>query len=112
MKIFKRILGLLLFLAGVVALFVSNYIKEQVAEGKLKIENAQGKLDEGHGILSLSPFTRSVGQEVTSSAQSKINAGQAEIDYYENMAKSLQIAGIVLIILGPCVFFIPFKKFK
>ena len=106
----RRIIGVLLIIAGIASFCTSLYIMSEVEAGKQKISNAQQKVDQGNGLFSLNPITEEIGQGVSSSAQSKINAGQAEIAKYTKLANNLQIGGIVLVIAGAGILFIGKKK--
>ncbi len=95
-----RILGILILLAGIACIFFSNYITNQVNEGKIKIEKGQKTVDQSNRLFSLNPYTKQVGQELSSSSQKKINEGKEEVAHYEQIAQTLQISGIVAIIVG------------
>lgn len=97
---FKKILGILVFLAGIAMMGASLYIKSQVEDGKLQIAAGQKKVDQANSLFSVVPGTKVIGKTVTQSGQSKIDAGQAQVDYYEALAKKLQMGGIVLTIVG------------
>ena len=112
MKVVKRILGSLIILAGIASILVANYIKQQVAEGKIKIANAQEKIEQGQGLFSLTPFTRQVGKSIDGRVETKIEEGNKKIEYYEDLEKKLEIGGIILIAIGIGVFFIPIHKKK
>lgn len=109
-----RIFGILILLAGIACIFFSHYISNQVAEGKIKIEKGQKAVDQGNSLFSMSPYTKPVGKKLSSSSQKKIDEGKEEVSYYEQIAQTLQISGIVAIIVGAGVtifsFFGPRKK--
>jgi uncharacterized protein YjeT (DUF2065 family) len=107
---FKRILGIVVLIAGFVLLGFSYYIKGQVAEGRKKISSAQQKVDFGKKVLSLNPTSEKVGKVMTDPAQKKINAGTEEADRYERMAGNLQIGGIVLVVAGIVVILLGRKR--
>ncbi|MBS0615875.1 MAG: hypothetical protein JSR58_04920 [Verrucomicrobia bacterium] len=96
----KRILGIILVLGGVALLLVSNYIANQVEQGKEQISSAQKKVDQGNSLFSMSPYTKDVGEQITGSAQKKIDAGQQEVIQYETLAGQLKIGGIVVLVVG------------
>lgn len=81
-------------------LFGSNYIAEQVEEGKARVQSAEKTMSTTSSILSLNPMTDQVGQSLNKSANQKIAKGKEDIAKYEALASKLQIAGIVLIIIG------------
>ncbi len=100
----RRIIPSILLIVGVALIGFSLYIKEEVSSGKVKVSNAQGSLDKGKSLFANDPFTRAIGQGVASGAQSKIDAGQAQINYYEKLASNLMIAGIACVVLGSGIF--------
>lgn len=100
----KQVFGIVILIAGVIMLGASFYIKNQVLQGRMQISEAQGKVDTANSIFSLTPQTQSAGKVFTGSAQSQINAGSSQADYYAQMANWLQIGGIILIIAGGAVF--------
>jgi hypothetical protein len=106
----KRLLGIVFVIAGLVLLGCSSYIRSQVEQGKVEISSGQRKVDTANSMFNMTPATKPVGQAFTSGAQSKINAGQGEVDYYEQMARSLLIGGVVLIVVGAIVFVLGLKK--
>lgn len=106
----KRILGIALIVIGAIMLFFSDYIAEQVAEGKLKISRAQSQVNTVDTLFNKSEATKPFGKVFTGAAQSKINEGQSQVDYYEGLSNNLKIGGIVLIVIGAGVLFIGRKK--
>ena len=107
----KRIIGILVCIAGVVLILFASYINNQVAAGKEQVASGQKKVDQGKTLFGLNPYTKAVGQKVIfDSADQKIKAGQEEIANYETLAGRLQIGGIVLIVAGLGIIFIPSRK--
>lgn len=96
----KRILGFIFIIAGVGALYVSNYITEQVEEGKEKISSAESQIERGNQLFSMTPVTKEVGKGLSSGAQKKIKAGKQEVAKYEAMAQNLKTGGYIAIGLG------------
>jgi ABC-type multidrug transport system permease subunit len=96
----KKILGIILLLIGLAMFFMSNYIAEQVLEGRQKIAKAQGNVDTGKKLFSLSPYTKGAGNLATSPVQKKIDAGKQEVSAYDQLAGRLYIGGIVVSIVG------------
>jgi hypothetical protein len=96
----KRILGFLILIAGIGALLVSNYIMEQVDEGKEKISDAETQVERGNRLFSMNPVAEEVGKGLTSGATKKINAGKEEVARYEMIAHNLKTAGFVAIGFG------------
>jgi hypothetical protein len=97
---FKRILGIVSCVAGLVLIGVAFYIKGHVAEGKAQIAEGQQKIDQTKSLFSIVPQTKNLGDTFTSSGQKRIDAGQQQVAEYTALANKLQIAGIVLAIVG------------
>ena len=97
---FLRILGILILLAGIASIFFSNYITNQVNEGKIKIEKGQKTVDQSNSLFSSNPYTKQVGKEMSSSSQKKIDEGKEEVSHYEQIAQILQMSGIAAIVVG------------
>jgi len=106
----KKVIGIALIVVGAIMLFFSNYIAEQVSSGKQQIQDAQQKVDTADSLFSKSKYTKPVGEMFTGSAQKKIDAGQADVDKYESMSNNLKIGGIILIVIGAGVLFIPIRR--
>ncbi|MGH2611532.1 MAG: hypothetical protein ACRDFB_00615 [Rhabdochlamydiaceae bacterium] len=100
----KRILGIIVFIAGVVMLFVSSNIKKQVAEGTLKVRSAEKTVNQANSLFSLSPATKQLTQGTMKGAQKKIAAGKEQIAHYSKLADELQVGGFVLICAGILIF--------
>ncbi len=96
----KKIAGLVVAALGAILLVFSYYIAEQVTEGRMKIDRAQGQVNTVNSLFSLSPATKDVGRGLTGSAQRKIDAGSLDVAEYSALAHKLQLGGIVLIIVG------------
>ncbi|MBS0648257.1 MAG: hypothetical protein JSS10_03420 [Verrucomicrobia bacterium] len=106
----KQVIGVLLFIAGVFLIGLSNYIKTQVAQGNEQIFGAQQKVDQANGLFGRNPITNVIGQGITSGAQKKIDQGKADISYYTVVANRCQVGGIVLVILGAGIVYLCRKK--
>lgn len=102
----KKIVGIIVIIVGVVLFGVSNYIQNQIGEGKEKIAAAQKKLDQGQSLFSVSPVTKELGKGVISSGQKKINAANRTVAYYQDLAQKLQIGGIALVVVGALFLFV------
>ncbi len=105
-----KITGIILCILGLACLGMSYYIKEQVAGGKEKIEAAQNAVKKSEQVFALNPVSKEVGNVFTKSAKQQISQGQADIIYYARLATILQIGGIIAIIVGIIMFFIPKRK--
>ncbi len=103
---FKRVLGIVLVIIGIAMYLMSNYIQQQVEEGKGQVSSAQKKVNQSNSLFSLSPnpVAEQIGKGFTDSAQKKINEGKLEIAKYEGMAGWLNTGGIVLVVIGACFF--------
>lgn len=96
----KKKWGIVMFLLGVILLSSSFYIKSQVEAGQEKIANVESQTDLGDKLLSLTPATKEVGKGLTGSIKEKVKEGKEQIEFYTAVAKSLEIGGIILIVLG------------
>jgi len=99
-KYTKLIIGVVLIVIGGIMYFSSRSIAAQIAEGQGQINSAQGQVDTAGSLFSVSPYTKPVGQQFTGGAQSRIDAGQALIDYYTPFVAPLQIGGIIVALAG------------
>lgn len=108
----KRILGIIAIVGGVVLLGFSSYIKSQVGEGREKVASAQKKIDQGEGLFSLTPATKSIGKSFTGGARKKIASAEETIAYYQDLADKLQIGGFALIVLGGVVWVLDINSNK
>lgn len=106
----RSILGIAIIIIGAVMLLFSDYIAKQVAEGKLQIQSAQSQVNTVDTLFKKSDYTKPLGKVFTGSAQQKINEGQAQVDYYQNLSNKLKIGGIILIVVGAGLLFISRKK--
>lgn len=95
-----RIFGFLILIAGIVCLFISNYIMEQVNEGKLQVAAGEKKVQQGQQMFSGNPLSEQIGGALTNSANKKIAKGKQQIGYYENVANNFENAGYIGIIVG------------
>lgn len=106
----KRILGLLLILIGAGFIYFSQYIADQVEHGREEIRSGQKKINTTRSIFSQSKYTEPFGEAITRPGEKKIAAGRRDIAHYSNLASKLELAGIVLIIVGIGVFILGGKK--
>ncbi len=100
----KRIIAIIIFIAGVVMLFVSSNIKKQIAEGTLKVSAAEKTVGQANSLFSLSPTAQQMTKGSMDKANKKIAAGKKEIARYTKIAEELQIGGFVLIGAGILLF--------
>jgi hypothetical protein len=96
----KRVFAIVVFIVGVAMVGGAYYINTQVAEGKLQVSSAEKKVDQGKTLFSLNPVSKEIGDQITKSADRKIDKAKEEISYYAGLAQNLQIGGIVLIVIG------------
>lgn len=106
----QKIIAILIVVVGIVLLLTSNYISARVVTGKAQIASGQSQVDSTNSLFGRSRATKPFGQAFTGSAQSRINAGQVDVDRYERLAGQLKIAGVVLIIAGIVIFVLPRRK--
>ena len=106
----KKPIGIALIVIGALMLIFSHYIAEQVATGQMQIQKGQSQVDTANSLFGASKYTKPLGKTFTGGAQKKIDAGQREVDHYEAMSNNLKIAGIILIVIGAGVLFIPTKR--
>lgn len=107
---YKQVLGIFAVIAGVVLLIIAQYINVQVAEGNLELSSAQKKVNSANSLFSRNPVTKPIGQGLTSGAQSKINAGQEDVNYYTIVAERCQFGGVALIVVGAGMIYFFRKK--
>ncbi len=103
----RRILAMVALIAGIALIGFGQYIKMKVAEGREEISDAQTKVDRSGALFSLSPYTKQAGEQLTDSAQKKIDEGKQEVGHYAALAYQLQLGGIVIGILGIIFLIIP-----
>ena len=96
----RRILGIVLLVAGIAAILFATYIDNQVAEGRIQITEAQQKVDVGTSIFSLTPQTKQATAPITRSVQSRIDQGTLTANQYEILAHGFKIGGIIAAIAG------------
>ncbi len=96
----KSIFAIALIVVGAIMLLFSDYIADQVAMGKLRIQSAQSQVDTTNSLFNKSSATKPLGNMFTGSAQQKINEGQSQVDYYQNLSMQLKVVGIILIVIG------------
>lgn len=101
---FKKILGISLFVGGIVLVIISHYIAGRVAEGRQEIGSAQKKVDSAKELFSFAPPAKPLGEGLTGSAQKKIDAGSKEADEYERLSMQLRVGGYILAAAGIIVF--------
>ena len=106
----RRIVGIVIAIAGVVLLLVSRYITGRVEEGKGEIYAGQRKVDSANSLFSLTPATKEVGKGFTQSGQNRIDQGWSDVAHYESLAKTLKMGGYALIIIGAIIVVIPVRK--
>ncbi len=108
----KRVFGFIVLIIGVVMLFVSNNIKEQVAAGTLKVKSAEKTVNQANSLFSLSPTAKQLTEGSMQGAQKKIAAGKEQIAYYSKLADELQLGGFVLIGAGILIIILGRKASK
>lgn len=108
---FKQIIGALIFVGGLVLLYLAHYINVQIEAGNTQIFAGQQKVDQVNSMFDRTPATKPVGRGLTSSGQSQIDAGRGTIAYYTVIAQRCQIGGIIALVVGAgMMFFLRTKK--
>ena len=97
---FKRIAGIVIAIIGIALIGAGYYITARVEAGQGDINSAQQKVDRGNSLFSLNPISKQIGQGITGSAQKKIDQANAQVEEYSILASRLQIAGIIVTIIG------------
>ncbi len=110
--LFMKILGILIAIAGIAALLFSNYIDDQVLQGKTKIAQGERAVKKGNQLFSGNPVSEQIGKGLTSGANKKIAKGKEEIAYYEDLSSKLKTGGTVAIIVGAGIFIFSFFRKK
>ena len=103
-----KIGSVVVIIVGVVLLFCSFYIKGQVKEGQEKISGIEKNVGIGDKLFSLSPASKEIGSEISKPIREKVAEGKDQIEFYSSLAKWLEIAGVILVVVG--VFVILIKK--
>lgn len=106
----KRIIAICIAVLGIIMLLFSENIANRVAAGRAEISAGQSQVDTTNKLFSVNPYSKQVGNQLTSSGQQRINEGTQEANYYENLGRMVQIAGVILIVIGGFVFFTSRKK--
>lgn len=106
----RKILGLAIGIIGIALIFVAVYINNQVASGEEQISSAKQKVNSIDNLFSVTPESKQIGSTLTTPAKRKIKEGEAEVTYYSQLAKNIQIGAIILIVLGSGLFFFPSRK--
>ena len=95
----RRKLTVILLILSAFFFISSSYIKKKVEEGKTEVVGAQRKVDRGSSLFSEAPFGETIGKEVTSPFQKKINAGKEKIATFETISFVFTILGSICIFL-------------
>ena len=106
----KKILGLVLLVAGACCILFASYINGQVAAGKIQLSDAQDGVDVGNTLFSTNRVTQQVGKPVTGVVQNKIDAGQITVQQYERISMGLEVGGGISILAGIALLIASFKK--
>jgi hypothetical protein len=106
----KQVLGGIIFVGGLGLLYLAHYINVQVEAGNLEILSGQNKVNQMNSMFNMSPYTKGVGQGMTSGAQKQINEGKDTVEYYTAVANRCQIGGIAALVVGAGMIFFFRKK--
>lgn len=94
----KRIVGVFVFIVGIILILLSLYIRNQQ-------EEARGKVSKGTSMMSGSSYGKAAGNMMSDIAEGKISS-------YDAAAKWSLIGGIVLAVIGGAVTVIGFTGSK
>lgn len=97
---FKQILGALIFVGGLVLIYIAHYINVQIEAGNIEVLRGQEKVDDVNSFWGRTPVTKPIGKSMTSDGQSRIDAGKGTIAYYTIIAQRYQIGGIIALVVG------------
>jgi hypothetical protein len=106
----KQVLGGIIFVGGLGLLYLAHYINVQVAAGNLQILSGQRKVDQTNSLFNMSPYTKDVGQGLTSGAQQQIDEGKNTVEHYTAVANRCQIGGIAALVVGAGMVFFCRRK--
>lgn len=95
-----KILGIGLIVMGIASFIGGNYISSQVNQGKRKVRKAQSGVDAVNSASSSDPALYFFSKAATGPIQKQINEGKRDIVYYQSLAKNLDIAGWVMLVIG------------
>lgn len=101
---FKKIISVVLVVAGALMIAGAYSIKNQVAQGKIQLSDAESTVNTGKALFSVNPVSKEVGNQLTKSVDRKIAEGHDQIAFYSKLAENLIISGIVLIVIGVGLF--------
>ncbi len=93
-------LGIIGIIIGLICIGSSLYIKKEVKEGQKKISSAEGNVDHGTALFSITPYTKDIGEGLSSPFRNKIDEGKKDVRYYNALSNWLMIGGIVFIVGG------------
>jgi uncharacterized membrane protein YgdD (TMEM256/DUF423 family) len=82
----KRIIGLVIFIIGIILICYASYQKHRIAE-------AQGNIQKGTSLFSGSSVGSQVGKSVGGEMEKKVSS-------YNTPVMLVMIAGIILLIIG------------
>ncbi len=105
-----KVVAALLLIIGIGLIGSSMYIMKQVDLGQAQIENAEKKVQQGKQLFSIVPETQGIGKQLMGSADKKINSGKDLIAQYQKLASQLKYGGIIVSVVGVCLFFVGNKK--
>lgn len=91
---YKRAIGIFLLAAGIVGIFLANYIADRVSSESTA---AQAKIAKGKKMFEGNPFSEMVGGAVANSAQGKVDK---EVAKYEQIVLQVRLGGIFFAVVG------------
>ena len=94
------LLGALVLAAGLALVFTARYINQRVNAGREEVAEGQEQIDQSTELFSMTPFTDPVGKALSAPEQNEVNQGQAEVNYYAQVASKYSKWAIIILIVG------------
>lgn len=104
-------LSILVIAMGIGVLQVAHYIETEIAKGKKQLKKAEKMVGGTGSLLSITPLSKEVGDELLSGSRAKIQAAHGDIAFYTQLAEALIWGGWAVIGIGALWFLIAFIKF-
>ncbi len=107
----RRIIGIVMCGVGVILIFLSLYMKDQIAHGNVEISQGESRMKTGKTLFGTNPYTKEAGNQMFfNSGDERIRAGKDEIAYYEARSNQIMTIGIISIIIGIVLVVIPVSR--
>lgn len=109
---FRKVIGIILIIAGACLVFTSVYINREVEMGKGKIARGEQQVEAGKQLFKIAPPTEPIGDVLTEGAQRKIDQGKMDVAKWEHYSGWFMYGGIGCLVVGFILLFIPNKRRK